>query len=392
MAWGEIKVEDQRKLFCEAILVEGLTHSEACRQFDITRATGYKWVERYKEKSENGLKNESSARKTQAHATPPEIVEKILNFKHEKLTWGPKKIHAKLKEIYPTINWPSRKTIEKIFTNNGLVKSRKLRRRLPANSNPLTQSERANDVWCMDFKGWCLTSDRYKFDPFTLSDHHTRYLIRCLKLDLNDTEHVWAILDTVFREYGLPKIIRSDNGPPFATCSPGRLSKLSVRLIKAGVLPEWIEPGKPQQNGRHERMHLTMEQECFYPDELNLKDQTTKLDEFQLYYNFERPHEAIGQKTPGSIYKPSERIWTGKLKPIEYSDEYKIGRVRSCGTMWWKGKVMYIGRVFAGEQLGIKEEEGLSVYFGPIFLGQLKNDQLEVIRRETRKRYKEKVE
>ncbi len=242
----------------------------------------------------------------------------------------------------------------------------------------------------MDFKGWYLTTDHYKFDPFTLSDHHSRYLIRCLKLDLNNSEHVWATLDIAFREYGLPKIIRSDNGPPFATCSAGRLSPLSVKLIKAGVMPEWIEPGKPQQNGRHERMHLTMEQEGFYRGALNLKEQAKKLEEFQLYYNFERPHEAIGQKTPGSLYVASNQVWTGKLMPVEYSKEYRVGKVKSCGKMSWKGKEIYIGRVLAGEQLGLKEsEEGFKVYYGPLLLGELINGKdLEIERRQTRKKYK----
>jgi putative transposase len=387
MAWGEVNVENQRKLFCLSVLDSLLSLAEACRQFQISRPTGYEWLGRYKKDGEQGLKNLSSARKTQPNTTPPDIVEQVIAFKRANKQWGPKKLGPKLKEKYPLVNWPSTTTIGKILSNNGLTEDKKTRKRLAANPSGLTESEKSNDVWCMDFKGWSITKDGYKFDPFTLSDHHSRYLLRSLKLNKNDADHVWALLDIVFREYGLPYYLRSDNGPPFATCSPGRLSALSIKLVKAGVMPEWIEPGKPQQNGRHERMHLTMEQEGFSTKTLVLEEQKMKLKEFQHYYNFERPHEALGQKTPGSIYKPSNRTWTGRFEPIEYSDEYKRGKVRSCGRISWKGTGIYIGRVFEGEYLGIKEgENGLEVYFGPIYLGILRDNELKVERMQTRKK------
>jgi transposase InsO family protein len=394
MAWGEKKVEDQRKLFCIAVLSGALTMAEACRQFSISRPTGYEWLERFKRDGELGLSNRSSARLSQDHQTPIEIKEKVIGVKLEYPTWGPKKVYAKLKERDPSIIWPSTTTIGKILTQNGLTKSRKIRRRLPEKKSDLKESQGPNDIWCMDFKGWYLTTDHQRFDPFTLSDHFSRFLIRCNKLKINNTDHAWGILDIAFREYGLPWILLSDNGPPFATCAPGRLSSLSIKLIKAGVIPEWIEPGKPQQNGRHERMHLTMEREGFFPGIMSLAEQSAKLEEFQQYYNFERPHEALGQKTPGSLYVPSNRVWNGKLQPLEYSSEYKIGRVKSCGKMSWKGKEIYISRVFSGENIGIKEqEEGLTAYFGPIYLGRIENgNELEVIRRETRKRHKRRVQ
>jgi hypothetical protein len=244
----------------------------------------------------------------------------------------------------------------------------------------------------MDFKGWSVTTDHHKFDPFTLTDQYSRYLLKALKLDFNTLEHVWALLDIAFREYGLPLTIRSDNGPPFATCAPGRFSLLAIRLVKAGVMPEWIEPGKPQQNGRHERMHLTMKQECISL-ELTKEEQVNRLKRFQEFYNFERPHEAIGQKTPGSLYVPSKRIWNGRLQPFEYSSDYKVSaKVGTCGKVQWKGETIYISRVFTGERLGIKEgENGLEVYFGPYFLATIKNgNELEVIRRSTRRKYQKK--
>jgi transposase InsO family protein len=313
-------------------------------------------------------------------------------MKHEYVNFGAKKIYVKLKERNSFIDWPGTTTIDKILSENGLTKKRKLRRRLPAITSSLSNAEEANDVWCMDFKGWSVTTDHHKFDPFTLTDQYSRYLLKALKLDFNTLEHVWALLDIAFREYGLPLTIRSDNGPPFATCAPGRFSLLAIRLVKAGVMPEWIEPGKPQQNGRHERMHLTMKQECISL-ELTKEEQVNRLKRFQEFYNFERPHEAIGQKTPGSLYVPSKRIWNGRLQPFEYSSDYKVSaKVGTCGKVQWKGETIYISRVFTGERLGIKEgENGLEVYFGPYFLATIKNgNELEVIRRSTRRKYQKK--
>lgn len=392
MVWGEIKVEDQRKKFCIAVLSETISLSEACRQFNISRPTGYEWLNRYNLEGEKGLINRSSARLTQSVSTPEDIKKQILAIKHEYLQWGSKKLQAKLKERMPNINWPGTTTIEKILSQNGLTQKRKLRRRLPAKDSQLTPAEGSNDVWCMDFKGWSFTADHQKFDPFTLTDRYSRYLLRALKLDFNTVECVWNLLDVAFREYGLPRVIRSDNGPPFATCAPGRFSQLAVRLVKAGVMPEWIDPGKPQQNGQHERMHLTMKQEGISLD-LTKQEQILKLERFQEYYNFERPHEAIGQKTPGSLYVPSKRIWTGRLEPLSYSADYKgTSKVGSCGKMTWKGQMIYVSRVFTGERLGIKEgENAYEVYFGPYFLGKIKNgNELEVIRRETRRKYQKK--
>lgn len=386
MKWGLKKVEDQRESFCLEILGGIYNISEACRIYNVSRPTGYEWLKRFKEHGKKGLTNLSSARHTQSNKTTDDVVYEVLEMKYKSKKLGPKKIHAKLNHLYPEQKWPSRTTISKILEEHGLTERRRIRKRLAVQTR-LESANGANDIWTMDFKGWSLTKENIKFDPFTLSDHFTRFLIKCLKLEFNTTEHVWAILDLAFREYGLPKILRSDNGPPFATTGPGRLSGLSVKLIKAGVMPEWIEPGKPQQNGRHERMHLTMEEEVFSEESLPIVTLIKRLEDFQMFYNFERPHEALNQQLPGSLYIPSNRIWDGKLRPIEYSNEYKIGRV-SSGEMRWKGQTIYISRILDGENIGIKEtENGYEVYFGPIYLGKIINgNELEVKRRKLRKR------
>jgi putative transposase len=386
MAWKETKVESQRFFFIEAYLEEKFSISELCRQFDITRPVGYKWLERYKNEGIQGLVNRSRARLNQSGATDPALVKQILELKFQWPKWGPKKIRGDLVVKQPTVIWPSTTTIGNIFDKNGLTITRKYRKRFPAKTEPLSHANKSNDVWSVDFKGWWLTKDGHKCVPFTLIDNHSRFLIRCLNLKLNDGDHAWAVFDAAFREYGLPKFMRNDNGPPFATSGVGRLSALSVKLIKAGVIPEWIEPGNPQQNGRHERMHGTLQQEGVFP-ELNLEEQQKKLVIYQDYYNFERPHEALGQVTPGSIYRPSLRTWDGRLNSPEYSNEYKIGRIKSCGKMSWKSREIYVGRVLEGELVGLKENsEGLlEMYFGPIFLGTINKDYtLDVPRRKGR--------
>lgn len=185
-------------------------------------------------------------------------------------------------------------------------------------------------------------------------------------------EHeVWKVLEEQFYKNGLPKYLRHDNGPPFATAGVGRLSKLSIKLIKAGVIPEWIEPGKPYQNGRHERMHKTLKAEGVVPLRLTLDEQQMKFRDFIHYYNFERPHEALGQRPPGSIYVPSDRTWNGNLRSPEYDKDCLVKRVSERGQIPWKGKDIYIGKTLKGEYVGIKEGEQWEwkVYFGAVFLG-----------------------
>lgn len=372
MAWGEIKVEEQRKAFIEAYLSNNCTKAELFRQFQICPRIGYKWIDRFNNEGFEGLKDRSRARLTQA-STDPYIINQILALKFKNRKWGPKKIRGRLLIDFPEFQWPSTTTIGNIFDKNGLTVRRKLRRRVPGKTVPLFDFQQPNDTWCADFKGWFLTKDGTKCDPFTLTDALSRYILRCIKLDINNTEHVWAIFDTAFREYGMPLYVRHDNGPPFGTCGVGRLSQLSIRLIKAGVIPEWIDLGKPYQNGSHERMHLTLQQETATPPADNLEEQKIAFENFQEYFNEMRPHEALGQKTPSSIYIPSNKVWSGRLQSPEYSDEFKIRRVCSSGKISWKDQDLFLGRALSGEPVGIKEhqENTLIVYYGPIILGSI---------------------
>lgn len=380
MAWREVKVEEQRKLFIEAYTEENFSLSDLCRQFDISRKCGYKWIKRYEENGLEGLLNHSRAPLHQPNKTDSNIVNELLEIKYLWPRWGPKKVLGHLRHTKPEIKWPCLTTVENIFNKHGLIKKRKLRKRLAERTDPLSPCNASNDIWCIDFKGWGLTKDGIKMDPFTVMDAFSRYLLCCQKLFRNNTDHVWAVFDKLFQEYGLPLKVRSDNGPPFATLGAGRLSMLSIKLIKAGIIPEWIDPGEPQQNGRHERMHLTLEQEGFDLS-MDFNTQLRKLEDFKEYYNFIRPHEALDQKNPGNLYLPSPRYWDGKLRSPEYSNEYRIGLVKSCGKMSWKCKEIYIGRVFAGEPIGLKQEEVLKAYYGPLYLGIVEENRLEFARR-----------
>lgn len=393
MAWGEVKVENRRKEFINAFLEGFYNFSDLCRKFEISRKNGYKWIGRFQEEGFEGLKDRSRAPLYQASATDPELIELILALRLEHTTWGPKKVLAELEKLYPDIQWPSRTTIGNIFDRNGLTVPRVYRRRVPPRTTPLAHCQQSNDLWCIDFKGTFLTRDGKKCDPLTLTDAHSRYLIRCVQLDFNRGEHVWGVLDSAFREYGLPLFLRHDNGPPFASCAPGRLSKLSIKLIKAGVMPEWIEPGKPQQNGRHERMHLTLKNETTIPPAENLDVQRQRFKKFQSYFNFTRPHEALDQKTPGEIYRSSERKWDGHLRPPEYADSQEKRKIMKCGCIGWHGKNLFISEALYGEYVGITQQaEGcFEVSYGPISLGTIDTNNCFKVPENTKRRVSKKV-
>jgi hypothetical protein len=228
----------------------------------------------------------------------------------------------------------------------------------------------------MDFKGWFRTGDGKRCDPFSLSDLASRYVLRLQALAKPDGEHVWPILDAAFREFGLPEVIRSDNGPPFASTAAGGLSWLAVQLIKAGVRPERIKPGKPQQNGRHERLHRTLKQETACPPAANRRAQQRRFDDFCLSFNHDRPHEALGQETPAMHYRPVPRPYSGRLREPEYGAGYLLRRVRTNGDIKWRGGRIFISEALIGEPVGLAElEDGIhALYYGPIFLGRLDRD------------------
>jgi len=281
------------------------------------------------------------------------------------------KVKAWLEKHRPRTEWPAASTIGALFDREGLTVKRVVRRRSPPSSAPFAQCVAANDVWCIDFKGWFITGDGKRCEPMTLSDAHSRYLLRCQALARNGGERVWPVLEAAFREFGLPLRLRSDNGSPFASTGAGGLSQLSVKVIKAGVLPERIKPGKPQQNGRLERFHLTLLQDTASPPAQTLRAQLDRLRSFQQVYNEERPHQALGNQVPAAHYGASPRHFDGILREPDYSADHEVRRVRHSGEIRWQGHTIYISAALVGEPVGLIETDdgGWSVSYGPIELG-----------------------
>jgi putative transposase len=383
MAWKEVNVLSQRKKFIEEWLLNS-TRSLArlCRNYEISRPTGYLWIKRYEEGGVEALTDRSAAPQQQANQTPPDLLNFIIDTKLSFPDMGPRKIRDFLHLNYPDISWPSKTTIGNILTKHHLTIPRKLRKRVATRSAPFSECKNTNDLWCLDFKGWFMTKDEKKCEPFTLMDAHSRYLLSFAPLKQNTSDEVWKVLQHAFCRYGLPKYIRSDNGPPFASRGAGRLSQLSVKMIKAGVTPEWIDPGKPAQNGRHERMHLTIKQLGASAGMYTLSEQLGKFKQFIQYYNDVRPHESLDGLTPSHFYTRSSQEWCGRLKSPEYDSAYKVGRVRSCGKMFWENRSIYIGHALANEPVGIKKNKfnQEEVWYGPIFLGFVKENNLEYAR------------
>jgi transposase InsO family protein len=367
---------DERMRFVMAVEGREEAFAAVCRQFGVSRKTGYKWLERHREDGVAGLVDRSRAPLHHPQAVADEIAERCLWVRREHPTWGPVKVRAWLERRAPQTAWPAVSTIGALFDREGLTVKRRLRRRGPPSSAPFAHCGAANEVWCIDFKGWFLTGDGTRCEPLTLSDAHSRYLLRCQAMARLDTEHVWPVLDAAFREFGLPHRLRSDNGAPFASPGAGGLSRLSVKVIKAGVMPERIAPGKPQQNGRLERLHLTLLQDTASPPARNLREQLERLRSFQRLYNEERPHQALGNDTPAEHYAVSPRRFDGVLRAPNYSADHEIRYVRHNGEIRWQGDTIYISEALIGEPVGLLEnEDGSStVSYGPIALGVIAHD------------------
>lgn len=362
---------DERRSLVREYLKGELSMSELCRQSGVSRKTGYKWVGRYELEGRPGLKDRSHAPHACQHRLSAATGESILAVRRAHPKWGPLKIRAWLMDRRPRTHWPAASTIGELLSREGLAIGRRKRRRAPA-SAPLSHAVRPNDVWTVDFKGWFRTGDGVRCDPLTMQDAASRYLLRCQALDRMDVEAVWPIFDAAFREFGLPEFMRSDNGWPFASVGAGGLSPLSILAVKAGVRPERIEPGKPQ-NGRIERMHRTLNEETASPPCAERRAQQRAFDKFRRIYNEERPHEALAQKPPARFYCASPRRYSGRLREPDYPGSADVRRVRSRGEIKWRSDLIYISETLRGEPVAIEEiDDGrFSVRYGPVALGEI---------------------
>jgi transposase InsO family protein len=370
----ETRPVEERMKFVLAVEAGEESISTLCLRAGVSRKTGYKWLERWRTLGAEGLFDRSRAPSCPGLAMDVSVARACLDVRREHPTWGPAKVKDWLERERPGLIWPAASSIGSLFDREGLTVKRRRRRRGPPSTTPYASCAAPNDLWCMDFKGWFRTGDGSRCDPFTLCDAASRYLLRCQVMDRCDADHVWPVLDAAFREFGLPRALRSDNGSPFASTGAGGLTRLSVKIIKAGVTPDRIEPGKPQQNGRLERFHLTLLRDAASPPARTLGEQKKKFAAFREIYNEQRPHQALGSARPAEVYTPSMRRWDGVLREPHYGPDEKVRRVRSNGEIKWYGKLVYINHALAGEWVGLSEVEGAwAVRFGCVPLGLIHN-------------------
>jgi len=372
MPWQEIKAIEQRMKFVDDVESSAESFSDLCAGYGVSRVTGYKWRERYEEEGLEGLWERSRAPHGVGHALREDMIKRIVEGRGAHPKWGPRKLLAWLKAKYPKRHWCVASTIGELLKRKGLCVPRTYRRRSAPRTGPLEPYERANQVWCTDFKGWFHLGNGQHCEPWTLTDGYSRYLLAVQALNRPELRLVWRGFERAFSEYGLPEVIRNDNGRPFAGLGIGGLSRLSVWWIKLGIRPERIRPGQPQENGRHERMHLTLE-EVTEPPAHTLQGQQRRFGAFRCEFNEERPHEALGQRTPMSVYQVSGRAYPQKVPKIEYDTGIITRRVHSHGDICWQGKRLFLSEALAGEDVAFEAlDDGLwLVRFGAMRLAKL---------------------
>jgi transposase InsO family protein len=372
MPWKVSGAVEKRRQFVEEWLSENWTMTELCMRHGISRQAGYNTLARYQHAGWEGLKAHSRAPRRHPNQTSRAIEQQIVELRHEHMRWGPRKLQVVLKRQQPDVNWPAASTMGELLHREGLIIPRKKRRRTDPYTAPFASASEPNRVWCGDFKGWSRTQKGERIDPLTISDACTRYLLRCQAVEKMDTVRVQAIFEAAFREYGLPGTIRTDNGAPFASRALAGLSRLAVWWIKLGIVPERIQAGHPEQNGRHERMHLTLQQETMSPMAANRRAQQRRFDQFRCEYNQQRPHEALGMRTPDSCYTASPRPYPARVCEPEYDTRLLVRRVHLRGQFSWKHDDVFVSETLMGERIGLEpiDDRWYTIYFAEFPLGR----------------------
>lgn len=391
MPWSQTSPMDQRTQFIADYLREVLSVTELCDLYGISRKTAYKWIERYLRQGPAGLEERSRRPLSSPNRTSDEVTEALLEARRRHPSWGGKKLLTLVHKRHPRWDLPHRSTVCDILSRHGMVPKKRQRRRIGHPGKPTSLILAPNDLWSADFKGQFKTGNGRYCYPLTVTDSYSRYLLGCQGLNSTSVEEAKPVFTRLFREYGLPKRIRTDNGVPFATSTLARLSRLSAWWVRLGILPEFIEPGKPQQNGRHERMHRTLKDETTRPAAGSLPAQQRKFNVFIDEFNNERPHEALDQQTPAACYRPSPREMPEKIPPFVYPDRFEVRYVSGNGGIRWNRDWVNVSTVCIGEYVGLEEiDNGVwNVYFGPLKLGRLNErhmrieDQYGKLRRKT---------
>jgi len=349
------------------------TFVSICEQFGIKPKTGYKWLARYNAEGPSGLEEKKRAAIACPHETPDEIVDAIVALRKHRPKRGPKKLRAELMAKHPELPWPAASTIGDVLKRHGLIRPRRRRVRTMPSTQPFADCAQANDLWCVDFKGHFKLGDGTRCHPLTVTDSFSRYLIKIESLAAPRGEPVRDAFELAFREFGLPSRIRSDNGAPFASLAPGGLTALSVWWMQLGIVLERIEPGQPQQNGRHERFHRTLKFETLDEPAVTLAAQQRVFDRFRHEYNDERPHEALGQVPPARHYEPSWRPYPRELIVPSYGDDFRVRWTSNIGHFSWRARSVLTHRSLVSQPIGIRQisECIYEAWYGSVFLGYL---------------------
>lgn len=372
MPWKKTDYMNERVKFIATYLEKTKTFSELCDEFEISRKTGYKWVERYEHEGVKALEDRSRRPLHSPNTVSDEVTELLLEARRKHPRWGPKKLLVIVQRKEPKLILPAASTVGEILKRNDLVKKRGRRRTSSPYGKKLEGYDHPNAIWGADFKGHFPVGGKRCF-PLTMTDGFSRYLIRCKLMPRPLHAPVQKEFELAFREYGLPDAIRTDNGAPFSTLAPGGLSRLSVWWIKLGIRPERIQPGRPDQNGRHERMHSTLKAETASPPKSSFQAQQTAFTRFLNEYNKIRPHEALDFKVPSEIYKPSFKEFPNRLPEIEYPSHFRVEKSYPNGVISLGQTQWYISGCLRSEFIGLEaiDNDVWKVYFGPIALGYL---------------------
>ena len=375
MPWKEINQMDQRAEFVQRALTETIPFSELCQEYNISRKTGYKWKQRFLENGHSGLFDQSTKPKSSSNQLPEDTVIRILQIKLAHPSWGARKIRG-IFERSSSLDVPSESSIKRILDKAGLVKKKRVTRVNPSQNllRQMIQPDNPNDVWTIDFKGWWYSLDKNKCLPLTIRDEKSKFIHEIRLMKDQTTVAVKDVLVDVFQKHGLPAVIRSDNGSPFAANnSPLGLSRLSAWWMSLGIIPDRINPGCPYQNGGHERMHRDLKAEIQKPYKKNLSFYQSVIDEWRIEFNTIRPHEALNYRTPAELYVPSSVKYDGDVDEILYPFNFERRKVGSHGTIKLKNTEIFVTTALAGYQLGLELQDNnrLSVWFNKFLIGEI---------------------
>ena len=374
MPWKEVEPMEERLSFILRVKDGGVNFSSICKEYGVSRKTGYELLRRYRAEGMSGLSPRSRRPQHSPKETSSEMICEIVAIRTAHPFWGGSTIREILLRRFDSKLVPTARTIDRVLKRCGMVQSRRKKKRCyPNQQEKVIKPSKPNDVWTVDFKGWWLTKDGKRCVPLTIRDEYSRYLLDLSALTHGTTKAVKRRFELCFECYGVPNYIRSDNGSPFASYNGlRRLSSLSVWWIKHGAIPNYIPPASPQYNGAHERLHRDIKAEIQKTPARNLKTQQEVFTAWQDDFNHYRPHQALKKKTPGEVYSPSTRSFNKKADEYDYEEEVELRKVTRRGNIWWRGSEYFISNSLRGEYIGIEKENDItmSLWYRNFFLGK----------------------